>query len=608
MVKLDYRPDIDGLRALAVLAVVIYHFDPNLIIGGFLGVDIFFVISGYLITKIISYEILNNTFSYKNFYLRRIKRILPSFYTVLILTLIFAFFLFEASDLRGVLKAAISSVFFVSNINFAIGLDYFSPNALEQPLLHFWSLSVEEQYYFLIPFFITLLLGNRTKTTAISIIFFVGFVISVLSATYFSSVSRYESMSYYMLPTRMYSMLLGSLLVVSRFDRVRVGFSNTICTIAIGVLVYSLFHIDKSSNFPGVIGLAPILSTAILIVFGSKSSIVNMIFSNKLSVFIGKISFTLYLVHWPVMSFARYIWMKSEFNVKEISFLSLIILGITLVIYSLVEKKVRVSKVNLKKSLLFYFLLPSFSVIILSFAGYKGWIGINKNPKMTTYDYAVDICHNQDLKNCFIGENTGKIAFLGDSHAAQYAYLLIDNTKKHGGSFYLRSSSSCPIIPSFSADAIGNINIRTRCEKLKNEFSQLYRSFDTIFISQKWDSYLKSDRDLENLDSFLRSSSDKNLVLVTQVPEYEFDVLRAVRFSQNNNKTDDYKLVNQQLAQFARKYKHVFLLDTAIELESIKHGVNQGEPLYRDSNHINVLGAMYLSSKFNRALNESYKY
>ncbi|MGR5291095.1 acyltransferase family protein [Vibrio alginolyticus] len=608
MVKLDYRPDIDGLRALAVLAVVIYHFEPNLIVGGFLGVDIFFVISGYLITKIISYEILSNTFSYKNFYLRRIKRILPSFYTVLILTLISAILLFETSDLRSVIKAAISSVFFVSNINFAIGLDYFSPNALEQPLLHFWSLSVEEQYYFLIPFFIILLLGNRAQTTAISIIFFLGFVISVLSATYFSSISRYESISYYMLPTRMYSMLLGSLIVVSRFDRVRIGFSNTICTIAIGALVYSLFYIDKSSNFPGVIGLAPILSTALLIAFGSKSSIVNTIFSNKLSVFIGKISFTLYLVHWPVMSFARYIWMKSEFNVKEILFLSIMIFCITLVIYSLVEKKVRVSKVDFKKALLLYFLLPSISVVILSFAGYRDWIGINKNPKMTTYDYAVDICHNQELKNCFIGGNKGKTALLGDSHAAQYAYLLIDNTKKYGGSFYLRSSSSCPIIPGFSADVIGNINIRTRCEKLKNEFSQLYRSFDTMFISQKWDSYLKSDKDLENLDSFLRSSSDKNLVLVTQVPEYEFDVLRAMRFSGNNNKTDDYKLVNQQLAQFARKYKHVFLLDTAIELESIKHGVIQGEPLYRDSNHINVLGAMYLSSKFNRALNESYKY
>lgn len=608
MVKLDYRPDIDGLRALAVLAVVIYHFEPSLIIGGFLGVDIFFVISGYLITKIISYEIVNESFTYKKFYLRRIKRILPSFYVVLILVLLCATFLYESSDLRSVIKAAISSVFFVSNINFAIGLDYFSPNALEQPLLHFWSLSVEEQYYFLIPFLITALLGKSKKTTVISIVFLMGLVVSVLGATYFSSLSQYGSMSYYMLLTRMYSMLLGSLIVLSRFDRLSIGFNNTICTVALVVLTYSLFYIDKSSNFPGVIGLAPILSTAILIAFGGKSDIVNAIFSNKVSVFVGKISFTLYLIHWPVMSFARYILMKSEFNLQEILFLSFVILGLTLIIYYFVENKVRTSDINFEKALLFYFILPSIFVLILSFVGYKGWLGVKKNPEEITYDYAVDICHNQELTSCFIGDNTGKTAFLGDSHAAQYAYLLINNTRKYGGSFYLRSSSSCPIIPSFSANIIDNINIRTRCEDFKDEFNDLYLRFDTIFISQKWDSYLRTDKDLEKLEGFLKSASEKKIVLVTQVPEYQFDVLRAMKFGKSNDKNLDYKRVNQELFHLANKYKHVFLLDTASELENIKNGVHQGAPLYRDSHHINVLGAKYLSSKFNRALNESYKY
>ena len=216
--KLKYRADIDGLRAIAVLSVVIYHFYPSLLPGGFLGVDVFFVLSGYLITKIISNEIHTGSFSFADFYLRRIKRILPSFFIVLLLTLLASIFLFEQADLNSVIKAAISSLFFASNVNFAIGLDYFSSNASEQPLLHFWSLSVEEQYYFIMPIII-ILCFRHLRSNFVTYIFLFIFLSSIILATYLSYNHIYESMSYYLLPTRMYAMVLGSLIVLTKIDQ-----------------------------------------------------------------------------------------------------------------------------------------------------------------------------------------------------------------------------------------------------------------------------------------------------------------------------------------------------------------------------------------------------
>ena len=161
---LSYRPDIDTLRAVAVLSVVVFHIEKNWLPGGFLGVDIFFVISGFLITMIIHREMSSGIFSFKKFYIRRIKRILPAFFTVLTVTLICGFLLFTKDDFSLLWRTALSTLGFISNIFFAKGQGYFDPIQEEKPLLHIWSLSVEEQYYFVFPILLLLVVRKSWRT------------------------------------------------------------------------------------------------------------------------------------------------------------------------------------------------------------------------------------------------------------------------------------------------------------------------------------------------------------------------------------------------------------------------------------------------------------
>ena len=161
---LSYRPDIDTLRAVAVLSVVVFHIEKNWLPGGFLGVDIFFVISGFLITMIIHREMSSGIFSFKKFYIRRIKRILPAFFTVLTVTLICGFLLFTKDDFFLLWRTALSTLGFISNIFFAKGQGYFDPIQEEKPLLHIWSLSVEEQYYFVFPILLLLVVRKSWRT------------------------------------------------------------------------------------------------------------------------------------------------------------------------------------------------------------------------------------------------------------------------------------------------------------------------------------------------------------------------------------------------------------------------------------------------------------
>ena len=174
--KISYRPDIDGLRAIAVLLVVLFHININLIPGGYIGVDIFFVISGFLITKIINKEILNDSFSIANFYVRRGRRIIPAFASTIIITSIFATAMLYPSELVDYARSAIASALFSANIYFFTSLDYFSPSADEIPLLHLWSLGVEEQFYILFPIFLIIITKIRVSAVAATCTLLVGSV------------------------------------------------------------------------------------------------------------------------------------------------------------------------------------------------------------------------------------------------------------------------------------------------------------------------------------------------------------------------------------------------------------------------------------------------
>ncbi len=308
IVKSDYRPDIDGLRAIAVLSVVLHHLSPTLLPGGFIGVDIFFVISGFLITSHIYKEVLEKKFTIKRFYKRRINRIVPALVTVLIVTLTVGVILLSPTDLIRLVRSAIYSVFGVSNVFFWRDYgNYFNANSAEAPLLHTWSLGVEEQFYVVWPFIVMLLVKlNRRLLVIIGVTALLtlgAIAVSQIAATTVASAS------YFLLPTRFFELMIGGLLafILSQEHKHSRTYSTLSYMIGFMLIGGSLFWLNNSSIFPGLNAVWPCLGAALIIWAGKHHGKATRILTNRPIVFIGLISYSLYLWHWPIIAYLNYI-------------------------------------------------------------------------------------------------------------------------------------------------------------------------------------------------------------------------------------------------------------------------------------------------------------
>jgi len=316
-----YRSDIDGLRAIAVLAVVIFHGFPNFIGSGFIGVDIFFVISGYLISNIVLENLQNGTFSVVDFYSRRIKRIFPCLALVLITCLVFGWFALLADELNQLGKHTAAGASFISNLVLWSEAGYFDNSAETKPLLHLWSLGIEEQFYIIWP--LLLWLTWRSKLSLLFIIL-IGATISFLLSV--KGVQVDPIASFYSPQTRFWELMVGSLLawlsaysintnVFNRKNLPSVRWlelvkkaSNISSTLGLLLLVYGFWKIEKSFSFPGQWALIPVFGTALILLGGPSAWVNRTILSSKLLVWVGLLSFPLYLWHWPIFSFGRIIY------------------------------------------------------------------------------------------------------------------------------------------------------------------------------------------------------------------------------------------------------------------------------------------------------------
>lgn len=294
---MTYRPEIDGLRSIAVLAVLLFHLGVPGITGGFTGVDIFFVISGYLITGILMRDLEAGRFSLAQFYRRRALRILPALFAVLIVTGIISVFVLLPSEMAGLGKSVIAALLFVSNIFFWSELDYFKPDAKENPLLHTWSLGVEEQFYILVPIAMWLVYRYARR-------FLVPlFALSVLGS-FLLSVMVIEQMpraSFYLLPTRYWELGVGSLLALAgaRIEP-RGIWAHGLAACGLALIAAGLFWLSPESIFPGPAAVYPVLGAAALIAAG-QHSFAGQFLSTAGPIWIGKISYSLYLWHWPLI-------------------------------------------------------------------------------------------------------------------------------------------------------------------------------------------------------------------------------------------------------------------------------------------------------------------
>jgi peptidoglycan/LPS O-acetylase OafA/YrhL len=370
----EYRPDIDGLRSLAVIGVIIFHAFPEILTGGFLGVDIFFVISGYLITGIILKDIDNNVFSFKTFYFRRIRRIFPALIIILIFVLIFSYLILYPEEYERVSKHSLGGVFFVSNMVYANEIGYFDISSQLKPLLHLWSLSIEEQFYLFFP--LILILCTTRYIRYFSIILFL-ISSSIIYSIYNNSVIFYSTASrawelfsgcllcYITRSNNRYLILcalyIDKLLNKSIYKVDKVNDESTLKNIAsiIGIiLLISSFIKINSSYVSSFLYFVPAISGTILLITGGPLAWVNKyILSNKVLVYIGLISYPLYLWHWPLLSFANIIdgglsgiWSWRLFKIVCI----IISLFLSILTYAFIEKLIRY---RLKKNIIIVYSL-----------------------------------------------------------------------------------------------------------------------------------------------------------------------------------------------------------------------------------------------------------
>ncbi|WP_446030512.1 acyltransferase family protein [Lelliottia amnigena] len=347
MSTIKYRAEIDGLRALAVISVVLYHAFPGLIPGGFVGVDIFFVISGYLITSILLQENKRGEFSILEFYRRRINRIFPALLVVMISVMVFCWFTFFSDEYMQLGKHVAGGAGFVSNIVLYSESGYFDSSSAVKPLLHLWSLGVEEQYYIVLPVLLWALYRLRLSL-------FVSLAIVALASFSFGAIEVYKNQisGFYLPQYRAWELFAGSLIAcasASESDaRLPLSVRKALAVVGLILIAACLFLYSESLIFPGFYALPPVIGSCMVIMYAKYFRPVNVLLSNRLAVIIGLISYPLYLWHWPVISITRII--NGDIPPSSVQAYGLILsLALACGTYFLVERPLkRIKSVKLK--------------------------------------------------------------------------------------------------------------------------------------------------------------------------------------------------------------------------------------------------------------------
>jgi len=379
-----YRPDIDGLRALAIIFVVIYHAFPTLATGGFIGVDVFFVISGFLISTIIYTQLDANCFSFVQFYIRRIKRIFPALFLVLTFCFVFGWFNLLADEFEQLGKHIFGGAGFISNLILWKESGYFDNASEVKPLLHLWSLGIEEQFYFIWP--ILLSLAWKKKINFLLVGLTIG-LLSFCTNIYEVQYGLNPSSAFYLPINRFWELMAGAILAYVKLNNKAIlhqlsahrisscvyrilsktsndiAIDNGVSILGLTLLAFGMVLITKNSPFPGYWGLLPVLGTVLIIGAGPRAWINRCILSSRPLVWIGLISFPLYLWHWPLLSFAHLLQgSMPSVEIRVIIIFTAILLSAAT--YYLIEKPIRSNAFNRTKALTL--------VLLLTVIGYIG--------------------------------------------------------------------------------------------------------------------------------------------------------------------------------------------------------------------------------------------
>lgn len=651
----SYRPDIDGLRAIAVISVVIYHAFPHSFPGGFIGVDIFFVISGYLISRIIFSGLAYGDFSFSTFYAKRIRRIFPALILILSVCYVVGWFILLAQEFSLLGKHIAAGAGFFSNLVLWSEAGYFDLSADTKPLLHLWSLGVEEQFYIFWP----LLIWFSTK---IRINFLLLIVLLSIISFYLniSGVASNSTATFYSPQTRFWELLAGSMLAwiavfhVENYQEISRRFGVWLSWIGLVILLSGLSVITSELAFPGGWAILPVLGAMLLIMSGPQTWLNRTLLSNPCFVWIGLISFPLYLWHWPLLSFARLV--EGETPVTSIRFF-LIFLSVVLawLTYHIVEQRVRYGG-GWRRSLIL-------SLMMIGIGGLGGWTYVKDGFPERAYNQAIasyadsikvtsrnkecfDIVYGYKKENswyCNLGDPTAKdkIFLFGDSHALSMLPAFERYAEENKINVLFSGVSGCPSVLGVQSmrgpENIEKYNCRAlndrvfefiKDEKIKKIILVNRWVYYTGSISRKGINLIARNPESTTID---RQSSAEDLIwaIANTVEEYRnigvevvlvadnpqqlhnpLDVIRKGRGQEqyylNASVSTDEHIKNQHainvvLQQAGGKYIN---LDASLCDEVKCPLVRDGYFLYSDSDHLSIYGSSVLYSELVRALDE----
>ena len=460
---MKYRTEIDGLRALAVVPVILFHAGFDLFSGGFIGVDVFFVISGYLITTILIEDIEHKRFSILSFYERRARRILPALFFVMLICIPFAWMWMLPSQMKDFSQSLVAVSLFASNILFWRESGYFGPAVEKKPLIHTWSLAVEEQYYVLFPIF--LILAWRFGKNRVFWMIVVMAAISLLLSEW--GWRNKASANFYLAPTRAWELFAGSIAAFI-VQKQGVRKNNFLALLGLSAIIFSTFAYDKSTPFPSVYTLVPVLGAFLLILFAEKETLTAKLLGTKVFVSIGLISYSAYLWHQPLFAFAR-IRMFDQPSLLLMLVLSMSSLLLAYLSWKYIEQKFRkkvFTQINILALSVFWFLVFT----IIGFSGYNtnGFIERSVFQSIKKYNLAINqstsgfrhckahpyFIEGLDGKICLVGDLSKKpIGLLwGDSYAASSLYGIDKFLKSVKKSYIAILSDGCPPIAGISRE------------------------------------------------------------------------------------------------------------------------------------------------------------
>lgn len=610
----SFRPDIAGLRAFSVIFILIYHFFPSYLPSGFIGVDIFFVISGFLISQILLFDQYKNSFF--SFLKSRFLRLAPAFLTVLFASLILGWFFLLQDEYFALSKSVFSSLIAQSNLYEMLRSGYFENTISTRPLLHLWSLAVEIQFYLFISVFIFWQRNNKKIIWLLLFLMACSFIANIL----FIDIN--STANFYLSPFRLWEFLLGSIVFIYQRDK---KIPSYFSYIGIFLLIISLFVIDTHSPFPGWVAFLPVLASG-FILLNNQSNNVSHILSLKPMVFIGSISYALYLWHWPLLDFSKHTLgsLSPLFRI----FLSLFTFILACVTTFYIEKPIRANKK-------FMFMIFSFCItlvitlFIYSQLGFPNRHVNTKNQSLQTEDnLSMDYRHecasilgvaNKEDRCQFLHYNNGvtSLVIIGDSQANAFSTVM-DKISVNNALGYLQfGRGMCPALLKY-----GDSECQDFAERVFNFISN-ERHLNKIIIAAQWPLYSKSIKILgKNIsqDDFWMSLEEtisayqklhKEIYILYVVPlgaEPRRCFQRLPLMNSDCDLSKEIVLINQagyvaRMDELIRKY-HVKKIDmTELLCDKFICKVKiDNKLLYLDGSHLSRAGGNYAADKLNPEL------